>query len=278
VTTQQLLASGHHTAVWPQVTTQQLGLRSTHAASGLRSTSSFWPQVTTQQLGLRSPHSSFWPQVTTQQLRLRSPHSSFSSGHHTAALASGHHTAALASGHHTQQPGHRSPHSSFWPQVTTQQLLASGHPHSSFWPQVTTQQLLASGHHTAASGLRSPHTGSRPLEASRSLPVDEEICENELGLSAKSVVQWKTFCSEVCMYWMENQEPIGGPNTVVEIDKTTFGKRKVYHGVQVRCGLSVFGGIERGSGRMFIVPVEEIDSDTLAPLCQTFISGHHRLQ
>ncbi|XP_042230522.1 uncharacterized protein LOC121871967 [Homarus americanus] len=106
----------------------------------------------------------------------------------------------------------------------------------------------------------------------------QEICENELGLSAKSVVQWKTFCSEVCMYWMENQEPIGGPNTVVEIDKTTFGKRKVYHGVQVRCGLSVFGGIERGSGRMFIVPVEEIDSDTLAPLCQTFISGHHRLQ
>lgn len=42
----------------------------------------------------------------------------------------------------------------------------------------------------------------------------------------------------------------------VEIDESKFGKRKYHRGHAVD-GTWVFGGYERGSGRVFMVPVED---------------------
>ena len=49
-------------------------------------------------------------------------------------------------------------------------------------------------------------------------------------------------------------ERIGGPNKTVEIDESTFGRRKYHRGHPVK-GQWVSDGVERESGRSFFVPV-----------------------
>lgn len=55
---------------------------------------------------------------------------------------------------------------------------------------------------------------------------------------------------------MDNKEKLGGTGIVVEIDESKFGKRKYHRGHYVE-GQWVFGGYERGTGRVFMVAVEE---------------------
>ena len=44
--------------------------------------------------------------------------------------------------------------------------------------------------------------------------------ERELGISRRSVVDWSSFCREVCQFWLEQRSDIlGGPGVVVEIDE-----------------------------------------------------------
>lgn len=98
----------------------------------------------------------------------------------------------------------------------------------------------------------------------------QDLCEKNLGLPAPTVVDWKSFCSEVCLNWLDNQEAIGGPGKVVEIDESKFGKRKFNVGRRVD-GVWVFGGIERETKRRFVLPVERRDAATLIPLCKKYI-------
>ncbi|XP_046647673.1 uncharacterized protein LOC124337679 [Daphnia pulicaria] len=65
-------------------------------------------------------------------------------------------------------------------------------------------------------------------------------------------------------------EPIGGPGSVVEIDESMFGKRKYNRG-KMRKGVWVFGGVERGSNRCFLVPVKNRKASTLIPIIKHFI-------
>jgi transposase-like protein len=58
---------------------------------------------------------------------------------------------------------------------------------------------------------------------------------------------------------------IGGPGQVVEIDESKFFHRKYHRGLY-REGTWVFGGVERGSGRCFLVPVAHRDAATLLPI------------
>jgi len=69
---------------------------------------------------------------------------------------------------------------------------------------------------------------------------------------------------------MNSAECIGGPGTVVEIDESKFGKRKYNKGHHVE-GQWIFGGSERGSGKMFLVPVEKRDSATLVGIIKQWI-------
>ena len=57
----------------------------------------------------------------------------------------------------------------------------------------------------------------------------------------------------------------GGPNRTVEIDESKFGRRK-YPGGHPRKVQWVSGGVERGSGRKFLVPVPDRTADTLATI------------
>lgn len=55
----------------------------------------------------------------------------------------------------------------------------------------------------------------------------QTVLEKELGWSSKTVVDWTSFCREVCLIVInKNSEKLGGPGKIVEIDEAKFGKRK----------------------------------------------------
>lgn len=62
-------------------------------------------------------------------------------------------------------------------------------------------------------------------------------------------------------YCLQNSEQIGGTDKVVEIEEAKFGKRKFNCGHAVE-GQWVFGGLERNSKRIFMVPVPDRTRDT----------------
>lgn len=65
-------------------------------------------------------------------------------------------------------------------------------------------------------------------------------------------------------------EKIGGLGKIVEIDESKFGKRKYHRGHHIE-GQWVFGGYERGTGRVFMVVVEDRKATTLVPLIERWI-------
>lgn len=76
-------------------------------------------------------------------------------------------------------------------------------------------------------------------------------------MSYQTAVDWASFCREVLIdACFDNSEPVGGVGVTVEIDESKFGRRKYNRGHRVE-GTWVFGGYERGTGRVFMVPVEE---------------------
>lgn len=104
------------------------------------------------------------------------------------------------------------------------------------------------------------------------LPFPQETYsfENELNLSSSTVVDWCSFCREVCLICMlDGSEQIGGPNKVVEINKAKMGKKE-YRGRIIE-GQWVFGGIERDSKKCFLVPVSDRGKDTLLKVIKEWV-------
>lgn len=63
--------------------------------------------------------------------------------------------------------------------------------------------------------------------------------------------------------WLHKDEKqFGGSNVIVEIDEAKIGKRK-YNKGRIVHGQWIFGGYERGSGRIFVLPVLDRTSSTL---------------
>lgn len=101
----------------------------------------------------------------------------------------------------------------------------------------------------------------------RNVPMD--IIKKEIGMSNVRCLQ-RLFLSVVKWEMIDNMEPIGGPGKIVEIDESKFGKRKYHKGHRVK-GQWVFGGYERGSGRVFAVPVKNRKRRTLIPIIKRWI-------
>ena len=94
--------------------------------------------------------------------------------------------------------------------------------------------------------------------------------ELQIG-SCTTMVDWFNFAREVCAEIMEvDNEQIGGEGKEVEIDESKFGKRKYNRGRRVD-GCWVFGGIERGSDKMFLSIVQDRSAATLVPIIQKYI-------
>lgn len=95
----------------------------------------------------------------------------------------------------------------------------------------------------------------------------------ELSITAHTYVDWASFCREVCIHWSENiSEKLGGPGQIVELDEAKFGKDvKDSTGTIIKWGQWVFGGVERGTGKTFFVPVKKRDKATLLPIIQEWV-------
>jgi len=99
------------------------------------------------------------------------------------------------------------------------------------------------------------------------------------GMSEHTQTDWGNFCRDVCeAYLFQNQHQLGGYRIVndqmvpaeVEIDESFFFKRKANRG-RYRAGSWVFGGIERDTGKTFLVVVEQRDAATLENAIQEYI-------
>ncbi|RLU25466.1 hypothetical protein DMN91_001622 [Ooceraea biroi] len=96
--------------------------------------------------------------------------------------------------------------------------------------------------------------------------------QEELSITSRTAVDWINFCRELLAQWLlHNEEQIGGPNVVVEIDEAKFGRRK-YHRGRLITGQWLFGGVERHTGRFFVVPVKQRSSQILIPIVRRFIA------
>lgn len=102
-----------------------------------------------------------------------------------------------------------------------------------------------------------------------SLPIS--FAMREAHVASNTAVDWASFCREVLIHaFMDNPQKIGGEGKVVEIDESKFGRRKYHRGHRVE-GQWVFGGYERGTGKVFMVPVEFRGADTLLPIISEWI-------
>jgi transposase-like protein len=85
------------------------------------------------------------------------------------------------------------------------------------------------------------------------------------------------FCREVMLVYTERcSAKIGGPNKTVEIDESKFGRRKYHRGHPVK-GQRVFGGVERESGQLFLVPVQDRTADTILAVIRDWIEPGTRV-
>lgn len=86
-----------------------------------------------------------------------------------------------------------------------------------------------------------------------------------------TVVDWASFCREVCFDFMvSKKEKVGGVGKILEIDETLVGKRKYNRGKRVN-GQWVFGGIVRDTHEAFLVPVDKRDRATLLPIIKEYV-------
>lgn len=113
-------------------------------------------------------------------------------------------------------------------------------------------------------------------------PQTQALRECGIQDNGHTLPDWYNFCRDMCQkYLEENPSEIGGmdPNTGepidVEIDESMFFKRKYNVGNHLH-GHWVFGGIERDSGKCFLVRVADRGRHTLEEAIRRFIlPGSH---
>lgn len=97
------------------------------------------------------------------------------------------------------------------------------------------------------------------------------LIKEEIEVNGSTAVDYNNFFREICIEFMlRKAEKIGGVGHTVEIDESKFGKRKYHRGHQVE-GQWIFGGIDRETGKVFMVPVESRDAATLQAACDAWI-------
>ena len=102
-------------------------------------------------------------------------------------------------------------------------------------------------------------------------PPRQQLLMWNYRVSDHFVVDWYSFCREVFIFDAQRTSAkLGGPGKTVEVDEAKFGRRKYNRGRFIE-GQWVFGGVERGSGKCFLVPVERRDSATLLQIIEEWI-------
>lgn len=90
-----------------------------------------------------------------------------------------------------------------------------------------------------------------------------KFCSKELYMSNDAITDWKMYLREVCAdFLIKNPIIIGGPGMSVEIDESSFSKRKYNRG-RILPNQWVFGGICRETRECFMYAVPDRKKGTL---------------
>lgn len=98
--------------------------------------------------------------------------------------------------------------------------------------------------------------------------------KNELGTTGNTLVDWSSFCRDLCIDWFNRtKEKIGGAGLAVEIGESKLGERKDDRdrGSVIHLGKWVFGGYDRSTKKLFVVIVEERTRETLIGVLRDWI-------
>ena len=99
----------------------------------------------------------------------------------------------------------------------------------------------------------------------------EVLRETESKLSYHTLVDYiNYFRNFSTKHFLRNTSRIGSPGKVVEIDETLFTRRK-YNRDSVIEKQWCFGGIEQGTNKYFVIPVERRDAATFLPLIRQYV-------
>eukprot|EP00095_Tigriopus_kingsejongensis_P010183 snap_masked-scaffold105_size367834-processed-gene-1.11 protein:Tk10183 transcript:snap_masked-scaffold105_size367834-processed-gene-1.11-mRNA-1 annotation:"hypothetical protein CLF_100748" len=101
--------------------------------------------------------------------------------------------------------------------------------------------------------------------------------EESGGMSPDTQVDWSNFHRDICAQsLLEEPTVIGGPTKIVEIDETLLAKAKYNRGRWPEQRW-VFGGVERESGKCFMVEVPDRSRETLEPIIKQYIRPGTRI-
>lgn len=93
----------------------------------------------------------------------------------------------------------------------------------------------------------------------------------DLGIFQHCISDWRQCITDVLIDFIEiNTEKVGGLGKVVEVIESKMGRKKFSRGNFYE-GQKVFGGIELGSGRIFLVAVHDTSAETLLSLIEQWI-------
>lgn len=99
-----------------------------------------------------------------------------------------------------------------------------------------------------------------------------KLITRQCQINKNTAVSWSKLFRNILKKQLVQSAPmIGGPGKVVEIDESKFGKRKYHRGHRVE-GCWVFGGVERESGRAFMIPVKKRSAAYLIPIIRHFVA------
>lgn len=103
------------------------------------------------------------------------------------------------------------------------------------------------------------------------MKIENDWIMAELGVSSRTVCDWENFCRELCVECVVREnEMLGGDGVIVEINESQFGEMKYARGKYVE-GNWVFGGVERGTNKCFMVVVSERSKYVLLKIIKEYV-------
>lgn len=100
--------------------------------------------------------------------------------------------------------------------------------------------------------------------------VTEDFLVYQTAVSKPSVLDWCNYCRDLCLtYLIKQSQPLGGPNTVIEIDESKFDGCNGHR----LSGQWIFSGIQQQSNwSCFIFPVgEKKDGASLIEIIEQWV-------